>query len=45
MIFPVVRRAIISAVALLLGSGARLPAQQPFQFPTANHALYEPGTN
>ena len=43
MIFPVVRRAIISAVALLLGSGARLPAQQPFQLPTANHALYETG--
>ena len=43
MIFPVVRRAIFSTAALFLGLGASLPAQQPFQFPTANHALYEIG--
>ena len=43
MIFPAVDRAIFSAVALSLGLGARLFAQQPFQFPTANHALYEIG--
>jgi murein DD-endopeptidase MepM/ murein hydrolase activator NlpD len=43
MIFPVVDRAIFSAVALSLGLGASLFAQSPFQFPTANHALYEMG--
>jgi len=43
MIFPAVDRAIFSAVALSLGFGANLFAQQPFQFPTANHALYEIG--
>src|SRR5208283_3734377 len=43
MIFPAVDRAIFSAVALSLGLGASLFAQQPFQFPTANHALYEIG--
>ena len=41
MIFPAVDRAIFSAVALSLGLGASLFAQSPFQFPTANHALYE----
>src|SRR5664280_622072 len=43
MIFPAVRRAIFSIVALLLGPAAGLPAQTPFQFPTANHALYDIG--
>jgi murein DD-endopeptidase MepM/ murein hydrolase activator NlpD len=43
MIFPVVRRAIFFTVALLLRPAASLPAQTPFQFPTANHALYEIG--
>ena len=43
MIFPAVGRAIFSAVALSLGLGASLFAQSPFQFPTANHALYEMG--
>jgi len=43
MIFPVVDRAIFFAVALSLGLGASLFAQSPFQFPTANHALYEMG--
>jgi murein DD-endopeptidase MepM/ murein hydrolase activator NlpD len=43
MIFPAVDRAIFSAVALSLGLGASLFAQSPFQFPTANHALYEIG--
>ncbi len=43
MIFPVVDRAIFSTAALSLGLGASLFAQQPFQFPTANHALYESG--
>ena len=43
MIFPVVGRAIFSAVALSLGFGASLFAQSPFQFPPANHALYKIG--
>jgi murein DD-endopeptidase MepM/ murein hydrolase activator NlpD len=43
MIFSAVARAIFSAVALSLGFGASLFAQPPFQFPTANHALYEMG--
>jgi murein DD-endopeptidase MepM/ murein hydrolase activator NlpD len=43
MIFPVVRRAVFFTGALFLGLGASLLAQQPFQFPTANHALYEIG--
>src|SRR6201985_1521396 len=29
--------------AIVCGFTARLSAQTPFQFPTANHALYEPG--
>jgi murein DD-endopeptidase MepM/ murein hydrolase activator NlpD len=36
------RRAISSAAAILFSS-ASLFAQSPFQFPTANHALYQPG--
>jgi peptidoglycan LD-endopeptidase LytH len=43
MIFPAVRRVTFSAVTLLLTVCANLIAQQPFQLPTANHALYEPG--
>jgi len=43
MTFLVARRAIFSAVALFVGIDAGLLAQQPFQFPTANHALYEVG--
>jgi murein DD-endopeptidase MepM/ murein hydrolase activator NlpD len=43
MTFPAAVRAILSPVALSLGFGTSLLAQQPFQFPTANHALYEPG--
>jgi peptidoglycan LD-endopeptidase LytH len=43
MIFPAVVRAILSAAALFLGFGFSLFAQQPFQFPTANHALYVMG--
>jgi murein DD-endopeptidase MepM/ murein hydrolase activator NlpD len=43
MTYPVVRRVIFSTVALSMGFGASLLAQQPFQFPTANHALYEIG--
>ena len=34
------RHAVLAAVIL---SGIKLLAQTPFQFPTANHALYEPG--
>jgi murein DD-endopeptidase MepM/ murein hydrolase activator NlpD len=43
MIFPVVRQAVqfIAAIPLFFCIGAL--AQQPFQFPTANHALFEPG--
>ena len=41
--FPAVRRKIFFFSALLLFSSARLLAQTPFQFPTANHALYTPG--
>ena len=43
MTFPIVRRTFFFAGALFLGFGNSLPAQQPFQFPTANHALYEIG--
>jgi murein DD-endopeptidase MepM/ murein hydrolase activator NlpD len=32
-----------AALALVFLSGAKLSAQSPFAFPTANHALYEPG--
>jgi len=34
------RRALLAAVIF---SGAKTLAQTPFQFPTSNHALYEPG--
>ena len=43
MIFPVVRRALLVAGVLFPGLGAALFAQSPFQFPTANHALYDHG--
>jgi len=43
MIFPVVGRAMLIASVLFPGPGSPLFAQSPFQFPTANHALYEPG--
>ena len=43
MTFPVTGRAMVFTVGLFLGLGASLFAQSPFQFPTANHALYEPG--
>src|SRR5277367_7195034 len=43
MIFPAVRRAILFGVASVLFSAASLFAQSPFQFPTANRFLYEPG--
>src|SRR5476651_53117 len=41
MIFLAGRRAILSASAFFFC--ARIFAQSPFQFPTANHALYEIG--
>ena len=41
MIGFAVRRAILTAAILV--SCARLFAQSPFQFPTANHALYQAG--
>ena len=44
MIFPAVRRAIFSTRrAVSWGSAPAFSAQTPFQFPTANHALFEPG--
>jgi murein DD-endopeptidase MepM/ murein hydrolase activator NlpD len=43
MTFLVVRRKIIFLAALSLIFRASLFAQTPFQFPTANHALYTPG--
>jgi peptidoglycan LD-endopeptidase LytH len=36
-------RLILFSAAAFLFSGAKLFAQTPFQFPTANHALYTPG--
>ena len=43
MIFPVARHAVqfVAAISLLFCGGAL--AQQPFQFPTANHILLERG--
>src|SRR5271154_4224957 len=40
MSHPFYRRLLIAAILIL---GSRVPAQSPFQFPTANHALYQPG--
>jgi peptidoglycan LD-endopeptidase LytH len=42
MRFPARHAAILFAAAILYSS-ASLFAQSPFQFPTANHALYQPG--
>ena len=42
MRFPARHPAILFAAAILYSS-ASLFAQSPFQFPTANHALYQPG--
>jgi murein DD-endopeptidase MepM/ murein hydrolase activator NlpD len=44
MIFPAVRRAIRFALTSPLFFCAALFAQEPFQFPTANHYLYERGS-
>jgi murein DD-endopeptidase MepM/ murein hydrolase activator NlpD len=43
MIFPAVHRTFWGVAAFVLGFHANLLAQQPFQFPTANHALFEIG--
>jgi murein DD-endopeptidase MepM/ murein hydrolase activator NlpD len=43
MTSPAVRDKIIFPIALVLFFSASLFAQTPFQFPTANHALYTPG--
>ena len=43
MICFAARRALFFAAVLGSVAGANLIAQQPFQFPTANHALYEVG--
>jgi peptidoglycan LD-endopeptidase LytH len=43
MMFPVLRRAAFLFNVLVCFLGFRLCAQTPFQFPTANHALYTPG--
>ena len=44
MILPAVRRAVQLALASPLLVCAGLFAQEPFQFPTANHYLYERGS-
>jgi murein DD-endopeptidase MepM/ murein hydrolase activator NlpD len=43
MIAPVFRRDVLSVAAAVLFAGTRIFAQTPFQFPTANHALFETG--
>jgi peptidoglycan LD-endopeptidase LytH len=43
MTLPAVREKIIFTAGLVWFSCASLFAQTPFQFPTANHALYTPG--
>jgi murein DD-endopeptidase MepM/ murein hydrolase activator NlpD len=43
MIFPAASRALLSTVSFLIALPALLFAQEPFQFPTANHFLFEPG--
>ena len=40
MILPATHRAVLAAI---LFAAAKLSAQSPFQFPTANHALYDAG--
>ena len=42
MILPATHRAVLVAI---LFAAAKLPAQSPFQFPTANHALYDAGSD
>ena len=44
MIFPADRRAAFFAATTVLFFCANLFAQTPFQFPTANHSLYERGS-
>jgi murein DD-endopeptidase MepM/ murein hydrolase activator NlpD len=43
MIFPEARRLVVLTGSLLFGIS--LSAQTPFQFPTANHALYDVGSD
>ena len=43
MKFSQCRRPLLFSGALIFISTANLFAQSPFQFPTANHALYQPG--
>jgi peptidoglycan LD-endopeptidase LytH len=43
MIFPVVRRFVFFLATLVSFFCANLLGQSPFQFPTANHFLYDPG--
>lgn len=43
MILSAVRRAVLLFATLVLFFCANLLAQSPFQFPTANHFLYDPG--
>jgi murein DD-endopeptidase MepM/ murein hydrolase activator NlpD len=38
-----VKSVVVVALAAMVFSGATASAQSPFQFPTANHALYQPG--
>ena len=40
---PALRRALCPLIACVLGFIASAQAQTPFQFPTANHALYQTG--
>ncbi len=42
MLFSALRRAALAGLGLIF-CGHPLGAQSPFQFPTANHALFEPG--
>jgi murein DD-endopeptidase MepM/ murein hydrolase activator NlpD len=42
MILPATHRAVLVAI---LFAAAKLSAQTPFQFPTANHALYDAGSD
>jgi murein DD-endopeptidase MepM/ murein hydrolase activator NlpD len=43
MIPAMVRAGIITVIAIATAAAVSLHAQTPFQFPTANHALFEPG--
>jgi murein DD-endopeptidase MepM/ murein hydrolase activator NlpD len=44
MIFSAVRRAVFLTTTFVFVSRVNLFAQSPFQFPTANHFLYQPGS-